>query len=194
MSLRTTCTRLAVTLAAGSLVALAGATPSLADDDWEPAQNPSSSPANTGRDDNGSGTGAGTGRDDNGSTATPGRDQNDAQPGNGDTGTAPNTGTANGHSNSNSNSNSAHGDQHEDDNAVYRGRITARGGLVLRSAPTQRSAVIRTAHHGEIVNIYCKAPGQRVDGNPLWYLLTDGTWAWGSARYIDNVGPAPRWC
>ncbi|MFC9057298.1 hypothetical protein ACFTXB_04490 [Streptomyces sp. NPDC057074] len=22
----------------------------------------------------------------------------------------------------------------------------------------------------------------------------DGTWARGAARYIDNTGPAPRWC
>jgi hypothetical protein len=33
-----------------------------------------------------------------------------------------------------------------------------------------------------------------VRGNPVWYLLTNGTWAWGSARYIANVGPAPRSC
>ncbi|MEU0168415.1 hypothetical protein ABZ214_23660 [Streptomyces iakyrus] len=25
-------------------------------------------------------------------------------------------------------------------------------------------------------------------------VTTDGTWAWGAARYIDNIGPAPRWC
>ncbi|MGW3662668.1 SH3 domain-containing protein, partial [Streptomyces sp. NPDC005141] len=77
---------------------------------------------------------------------------------------------------------------------LYQGRITAPGGLDLRSAPTRGSQLIRVARHGEIVSIYCKTPGQNVQGNPLWYLLTDGTWAWGAARYIDNIGPSPRWC
>ncbi|MEU3250867.1 SH3 domain-containing protein [Streptomyces sp. NPDC006997] len=76
---------------------------------------------------------------------------------------------------------------------LYKGVVTART-LLLRSAPNRGSRVIRTAHRGEIVKIYCKTVGQNVNGNPLWYLLTDGTWAWGAARYIDNIGPAPRWC
>ncbi|MEU5459995.1 SH3 domain-containing protein [Streptomyces althioticus] len=81
-----------------------------------------------------------------------------------------------------------HGDQGQ-----YRGVVTAQK-LALRSAPNRGSQVIRYAHKGEVVSIFCKVPGGKVDGNPLWYLLTDGTWAWGPARYIDNIGPAPRWC
>ncbi|MEW2293190.1 SH3 domain-containing protein [Streptomyces sp. NPDC006743] len=76
----------------------------------------------------------------------------------------------------------------------YRGRVTARGGLALRSRPDRGSRVLRVARQGETVWIYCKTNGSDVGGNHLWYLLADGTWAWGSARYIDNVGPAPRWC
>nr|WP_127895786.1 SH3 domain-containing protein [Streptomyces sp. S10(2018)] len=75
----------------------------------------------------------------------------------------------------------------------YRGVVTAQR-LALRTSPSRGSDVIRYARRGEVVSIYCKTPGDRVKGNPLWYLLTDGTWAWGAARYIDNVGPAPRWC
>ncbi|MER7052277.1 SH3 domain-containing protein [Streptomyces sp. NPDC000351] len=75
----------------------------------------------------------------------------------------------------------------------YRGVVTA-DRLALRTSPARGSDVIRYAHRGETVHIYCKTPGDKVKGNPLWYLLTDGTWAWGAARYIDNVGPAPRWC
>jgi uncharacterized protein YgiM (DUF1202 family) len=75
----------------------------------------------------------------------------------------------------------------------YRGVVTA-DRLALRTSPTRGSDVIRYARRGEVVSIYCKTPGDRVKGNPLWYLLTDGTWAWGAARYIDNIGPAPRWC
>jgi len=84
------------------------------------------------------------------------------------------------------------GDHHNP--RLYKGRVTALGGLVLRAAPNRGAQVIRVAPHGEIVSIFCKTPGQTVDHNPLWYLLTDGTWAWGAARYIDNIGPAPRWC
>lgn len=76
---------------------------------------------------------------------------------------------------------------------LYKGVVTA-DTLALRSAPNRGSQVIRYAHKGEIVSIFCKTGGETVKGNPLWYLLTDGTWAWGAARYIDNIGPAPRWC
>ena len=75
----------------------------------------------------------------------------------------------------------------------YRGVVTA-DRLALHTSPTRGGEVIRYARRGETVHIYCKTPGDKVKGNPLWYLLTDGTWAWGAARYIDNIGPAPRWC
>lgn len=81
-----------------------------------------------------------------------------------------------------------------DDPRRYRGRVTADEGLRLRDAPNRGSRVIGFAPYGSIVSIYCKTSGQPIEGNPLWYLLTDGTWAWGAARYIDNIGPAPRWC
>ncbi|MDW4904635.1 SH3 domain-containing protein, partial [Streptomyces sp. ADMS] len=76
----------------------------------------------------------------------------------------------------------------------YQGIVTANGGLRLRSAPNRGSAIIRVVPKGTIVNIFCKVGGENVDGNSLWYLLTDGTWAWGAARYIDNIGAAPRFC
>ncbi|MDH6224999.1 MULTISPECIES: SH3 domain-containing protein [Streptomyces] len=76
----------------------------------------------------------------------------------------------------------------------YQGRVTAPGGLRLHTSPTTGSEVIGFAPRGSVVDIFCKAPGETVDGNPLWYLLADGTWAWGPARYIKNIGPAPRWC
>ncbi|MFK0114305.1 SH3 domain-containing protein [Streptomyces sp. NPDC090994] len=79
------------------------------------------------------------------------------------------------------------------DQGRYRGVVTA-DRLALRSAPNRGSEVIRYVHRGQKVSIYCKTGGESVQRNPIWYLLTDGTWAWGAARYIDNVGPAPRWC
>lgn len=76
---------------------------------------------------------------------------------------------------------------------IVKGEVTARTGLILRSAPTRGSAVIRVAKYREIVKIYCRTQGQNINGNRQWYLLTDGTWAWGSARYID-ARKTPRWC
>lgn len=81
-----------------------------------------------------------------------------------------------------------------DDPPTYVGQVTAKTGLLLRDAPTRGSHVIRTEPYGAIVHIFCKTRGDDVGGNDRWYLLTDGTWAWGSAHYIANIGPAPRWC
>ncbi|MFF9807667.1 SH3 domain-containing protein [Streptomyces coeruleorubidus] len=85
------------------------------------------------------------------------------------------------------------GNGNHHDPGLYEGVVTANT-LALRSAPNRGSQIIRYAHKGDIVSIFCKTGGETVKGNPLWYLLTDGTWAWGAARYIDNIGPAPRWC
>ncbi|WP_338896114.1 SH3 domain-containing protein [Streptomyces sp. TG1A-60] len=90
----------------------------------------------------------------------------------------------------------AAGDDREDHGRherLVKGEVTARSGLILRSAPNRGGAVIRVAPYGETVEIFCQTQGQSVDGNRLWYLLTDGTWAWGSARYIDTW-KTPRWC
>ncbi|WP_353944702.1 SH3 domain-containing protein [Streptomyces sp. HUAS MG91] len=77
---------------------------------------------------------------------------------------------------------------------VYKGRVTAKSGLNLRDAPTRGSRIVRTEPYNKIVPIFCKTGGDNIGGNNLWYLLTDGTWAWGSAKYIANIGAAPRWC
>ncbi|WP_420035543.1 SH3 domain-containing protein [Streptomyces sp. cg28] len=77
---------------------------------------------------------------------------------------------------------------------VYKGRVTAKSGLNLRDAPTRGSRIVRTEPYNKVVPIFCKTGGDSVGGNHLWYLLTDGTWAWGSAKYIANIGAAPRWC
>ncbi|MEV7346621.1 SH3 domain-containing protein [Streptomyces sp. NPDC093544] len=159
--LRSTYTRLAITLAAGSLITLAGATPALADDEWDPGSGDSREWDNG---DSGRGDGDGQdwedgGRDDDGRDWENGRD-----------------------------------DGRDNNPRRYKGRISARGGLALRTAPNRGARVLRVARYGEVVHIFCKTSGQSVDGNRLWYQLTDGTWAWGAARYIDNIGPAPRWC
>ncbi|GAA2631808.1 SH3 domain-containing protein [Streptomyces vastus] len=89
------------------------------------------------------------------------------------------------------------GGQHsrQDNNQEFtEGRVTAVGGLTLRDRPTPDSRAIGLAPQGSTVRIFCRTPGATVDGNHLWYLLADGVWAWGSARYIDIFGHEPRWC
>ncbi|MFG2127639.1 SH3 domain-containing protein [Streptomyces sp. NPDC048751] len=76
---------------------------------------------------------------------------------------------------------------------LYKGIVTANR-LVLRSEPTDGSRALRFAVRGDYVTIYCKKTGQNVLGNRTWYRLTDGAWAWGSARYIATIGTPPRWC
>ncbi|MCA1222349.1 SH3 domain-containing protein [Streptomyces sp. 8L] len=85
-------------------------------------------------------------------------------------------------------------DQAQPSAGQYKGRVIARSGLYLRDKPTRGSRVIGLKKYGSIVHIFCKTRGDNVGGNNRWYLLTDGTWAWGSAKYISNIGAAPRWC
>ncbi|WP_217561053.1 SH3 domain-containing protein [Streptomyces sp. GbtcB6] len=80
------------------------------------------------------------------------------------------------------------------DPARYRGVVTARDGIWLRDQPERGSRRIRFVANGEEVSIYCRAIGDPVDGDRVWYLLTDGTWAWGPAHDIDTLGRTPRWC
>lgn len=80
------------------------------------------------------------------------------------------------------------------DHKLYKGVVTAPGGINLRDRPTRRSAVVGFLDYGQKVSIFCKTSGENVKGNHLWYLLADGTWAWATARFIDNIGPVPRWC
>ncbi|MER5830992.1 SH3 domain-containing protein [Streptomyces sp. NPDC002130] len=163
--------RLCIAAAAGLLAAAAAITPAAADD-WDPS--------------GGNGNGNSSGRHD----PSDGNGNND-----------PNGWSGNGNNNSNDGSGNGRHDpsggngnhQGHHDQRLYEGVVTANR-LALRSAPNRGSQIIRFARRGDVVKIFCKTGGEKVQGNPLWYLLTDGTWAWGAARYIDNIGPAPRWC
>ncbi|WP_405822110.1 SH3 domain-containing protein [Streptomyces sp. NBC_01390] len=176
MSPRTTLTRLGITAAATalSLGAVSPALASPADDDWGSSWNQQQPPNNQS----------------NPNPNNPSQNQNQN----------PNSQNQNSQNSQNSNQQGGNGDwgQHNSNtssNAVlYKGIVTANGGLRLRSAPNRGSAIIRVVPQGSIVTIFCKVGGENVDGNSLWYLLTDGTWAWGAARYIDNIGAAPRFC
>ncbi|MEU2913311.1 SH3 domain-containing protein [Streptomyces massasporeus] len=174
MSLRT---RLSIATVAGLLAAAATITPAAALDDWDPSGGNGASH----QDPNGGNGGNGNGGNGNGGNGGNGN-------GNGNQGQNGWNGW-----NGGSGGNGGNGGNSNDQSHLYRGVVTA-DTLALRSAPNRGSQIIRYAHRGDEVNIFCKTGGETVQGNPLWYLLTDGTWAWGAARYIDNIGPAPRWC
>jgi len=78
----------------------------------------------------------------------------------------------------------------------YWGKVIARTGLNVRSGPSTHYRVIGSLHNGQVVGIKCKVNGQNVDGNPRWYKLSDGRYVGGfsAARYIRNLGPAPKFC
>ncbi|MBR8643723.1 SH3 domain-containing protein [Streptomyces tuirus] len=95
--------------------------------------------------------------------------------------------------NSGGNGNTGGNGDHHHDPRTTRGVVTANT-LALRSAPNRGSQIIRFAHRGDVVHIFCKWEGERVQGDPTWYLLTDGTWAWGSGRFIDPIDRKPRRC
>ncbi|MFF8542525.1 SH3 domain-containing protein [Streptomyces werraensis] len=166
--------RLPIALAAGALAVATAVAPALAADDPGQGQ---------GHQNNQSG------HSNNNNTGSYQQAGGNAQQGGGDQGgNGGDWGNQSGNQSGGNQAGGNHGDQGQ-----YRGVVTAQK-LALRSAPQRGSQVIRYAHKGDVVSIFCKVPGDKVDGNPLWYLLTDGTWAWGPARYIDTIGPAPRWC
>ncbi|MFJ1971870.1 SH3 domain-containing protein [Streptomyces sp. NPDC087903] len=204
MSLRSSLPRgLAITAAVASLLAAAAAAPAVADGEWDNGDpNSGQSASATASDQPGGSNQSGTWNP-NANSQSADNQASNPQSGNtqgvGNGNQTANTqgGNTQGGDNGNQTANAQGGDwdQHGNQNnqRLYRGRVTA-STLALRAAPNRGGQVIRYAHRGEIVSIFCKTGGQNVDGNRLWYLLTDGTWAWGAARYIDNIGAAPRWC
>ncbi|NEC92007.1 SH3 domain-containing protein [Streptomyces sp. SID12501] len=188
MSPRTTLTRLGIA-AATTALSVGAVTPALAspaDDDWgsswnqqqqnsQSSQNNQSSQSNQSNQNSQNNDGGGQQQSNNSWNQQNNNQQSNNQQSNN---------SSWGQHNTSSNSNTV----------LYKGIVTANGGLRLRSAPNRGSAIIRVVPKGAIVNIFCKTGGENVDGNSLWYLLTDGTWAWGAARYIDNIGAAPRFC
>lgn len=76
----------------------------------------------------------------------------------------------------------------------YEGKAIAKSGLTVRALPTTASAAKGSIAKGKVFPIVCKVRGTSVDGNNIWYALPPTLGEWVSARYVENVGPAPRWC
>lgn len=76
----------------------------------------------------------------------------------------------------------------------YDGKVVSKTNLAVRKLPTTASAKVGSLKPGQTIPIECKVKGTPVDGNPWWYALPPTLNEWVSARYIENVGPAPRLC
>ncbi|MFF0010006.1 SH3 domain-containing protein [Streptomyces sp. NPDC005374] len=166
MSLRS---RLSIAVAVGALAVTALGTPAVAEDDWGDSGSDWGNQQDQGQ---GQGHEQGQGQ---GQNQWQGQGQGQNQD--------PSHQNSNQNQVSNQNSNPR----------LYKGVVTA-SSLALRSAPNRGGQIIRWAANGDSVTIFCKTGGQNIDGNSTWYLLTDGTWAWGSARYIHVFGATPRTC
>ncbi|PWI10798.1 hypothetical protein DIZ27_10420 [Streptomyces sp. NWU339] len=194
--------RLPISLAVGALALATAVTPAVASDRGDDGGQANWSQQGGNGHNNGDGNGNGNGNGHGGNQQGGGNGYGNQQGGGNGNGHGNNQqggGNGNGHGN---NQQGGGNGNHDGDNQAggnhgdrgkFKGVVTAHS-LALRSSPHRGSRVIRYAHKGEVLSIYCKAGGDSVQGNSLWYLLTDGTWAWGPARHIDNIGPAPRWC
>lgn len=71
------------------------------------------------------------------------------------------------------------------------GRVVSRGPLTVRRDRTTTAATVGTLNAGQTVALACKAQGEPVDGNTVWYRLGQDPQGWATARYIKNLGPVP---
>lgn len=85
-------------------------------------------------------------------------------------------------------------DSGDDHKKIYKGKVIAKNGLLKRSGPSTKYKVVGSNPYNKVVKIKCKVNGENIQGNPRWYKLKDGSYAWSSARYIMNIGEAPEWC
>lgn len=61
-----------------------------------------------------------------------------------------------------------------------------------RQGPTHSDMIVGRIAVGTPVRIVCKVRSDNVDGNTLWYRISDESWV--SARYVANRGAAPGYC
>lgn len=73
------------------------------------------------------------------------------------------------------------------------GRVVSRLPLSIREQPTAQSAYLGSIPAGSVISLHCKAVGQNVDGNTIWYLLGAGRPGHVTGRYVRNLSPVP-WC
>ncbi|MFE9247708.1 SH3 domain-containing protein [Streptomyces sp. NPDC007088] len=79
----------------------------------------------------------------------------------------------------------------EQTKAAYpKGKVVSRLPLSIRERPTTDSAYLGSFEPGTVVSLRCKVHNQNVDGNDLWYKLSERK-GWVAARYVKNLSYVP---
>ena len=82
-----------------------------------------------------------------------------------------------------------------DASRIYHGRVISKLPLNVRDRAGLNGHVIGTVRPGAELKILCKLNSTVIDGNPRWYkILFKDRRGWVSARYVENIGPAPHFC
>lgn len=74
------------------------------------------------------------------------------------------------------------------------GRVNANLGLIAHYVPTSAAPRYGSYAEGTRLRLVCKVHSVPIGGNDLWYLVRGSHRRWVSARYVDNIGAAPRYC
>ncbi|MFD9335231.1 SH3 domain-containing protein [Streptomyces sp. NPDC060028] len=82
------------------------------------------------------------------------------------------------------------GDDHGGHESPKARIVTPGKDLGIRSGPGTQYAKTGKALTGTVVALQCKANGQNVDGNSVWYKLADGR-GWIAARFARNLNKVP---
>ncbi|WP_419995031.1 SH3 domain-containing protein [Streptomyces boninensis] len=70
------------------------------------------------------------------------------------------------------------------------GKVVSHTTLNVRGKPSTHSPIIDKLPPGKLIDIECKAYGQNIGGNRIWYKLK-GRPGWVPARYVKNLKPIP---
>lgn len=74
------------------------------------------------------------------------------------------------------------------------GKVIAKTSLAEHTGPSTALDLSGKGYaSGTVISIDCKLNGTTVDGNPRWYKIK-GEKSWVSARYVENIGEAPKSC
>ncbi|MGW1107864.1 SH3 domain-containing protein, partial [Streptomyces sp. NPDC002540] len=74
--------------------------------------------------------------------------------------------------------------------ASVSGTVISHTSQNIRSAPDTQSEIVGSVPSGGTVSIACQVEGEIIGGNPLWYLLSNGS-GWMSAHFIVTQGSVP---
>jgi hypothetical protein len=76
----------------------------------------------------------------------------------------------------------------------YVGRVDANIGLIAHYVPTAAAPAYGSYRDKTRLNLVCKVRSVPIGDNDVWYLVKGSARRWVSARFVDNIGAAPRAC